>query len=238
MGTEYVHAKTELQAVKSQLETSRLSPADNALRMSLLGQQYVADWKYLLAAAGRMYSWSIPEHATGGGAITQATGNAAVDLDQPEGVLAMDLGYSIIPVEIQFGIQNDADAYDDQVEIYLFTDRTQATAAGATATVANPKNCLDDGPAFPGRAFNIVTADVPDPVHSDVLYYNVWELTQVAAETAGSGIPNFSGGHKWDVPRINHGPCQFILALAGTVAPTFVFNMTLGVVPSSWFPTS
>lgn len=210
--------------------------ADERLRMSLLGQQYVADWKYLLAAAGRMYRISIPEHATGGGAITQAIGNAGVDLDQPEGIIAVDSGYRLIPVEMQLSIQADLDAYDDQCECYLFGDRTQATAAGATATVLNPANQLDGGAAFPGRAYSIVTADVADPVHSEVLYYRIWELTQVAAETGGSGIPDMSVHHKWDVPNLLAGPCQMVLILAGTVAPTFMGHITVGCVPSAWFP--
>ena len=228
--------ETFMSAVKAQVGLSKLTSADDKLRMSLLGQQYVADWKYLLASAGRMYRVSVPEHATGGGAITQATGNAAVDLDQPELVIAVDEGYRLIPVEFDFSVQDDADAYDDQVELYMFADRTQATAAGATATILTPQNQLDGGAAFPGRAFSIVTADITDPVHSEILGYRVWELTQVAAETAGNGIAEFSYGKEFNVPNLLKGPCQIVMALAGTVAPTFMGYVTVGVVPADWFP--
>lgn len=236
MALEYVQANTTIRGTKTGVDAGRLASADENLRMSLLGQQYVADWKYFLSAAGRMYRISVPEHATGGADLTLATGNATVDLDQPELLVSVPQGFRLIPVEFNYAMQIDVDAYDDEQEVYLFADRTQAYAT-ATGTPLTPQNQLDGGRAFPGFACSIISADITDPAHSEILHYNVWELTQVAAETAGSGIPNFSARVVWDFPNLLAGPCAIVGIIAGTNAPTFMANLLVGCVPDEWFPT-
>ena len=229
-----------LHAEARQLDHSIYSngDADAKLKMSLLGQLYVADWKTLLAAAGRMYTVSVPEHATGGGALTLASGNAAVDLDQPEYAQGIAQGYRVIPCEFEASAIQDMDAYDDLLEVYLFADRTQ-TQTGVTGTEVTPQNHLDGGDAYPaGNVWSIVTTDLTDPVHSEILTFKTWKLIQVAAESAGSVPGDFYHHKVWEVPKYIAGPASIIGIVAGTTAPTLMATFTFGVVPSSWFPTS
>ena len=188
------------------------------------------------AGAGRKYTISVPEHATGGGALTLATGNAVVDLDQPELVVPCGTGYYLIPMDFEISVIQDMDAYDDLLEVYLFVDRTQTQPAVA-ATVVTPQNAIDDGPAYPGGSvLSICTADITDPVHSQILTFKTWKLVQVAAETAGTVPGTFYHRKVWDAPQMHAGPCSFIGIVAGTTAPTFMATLEVGIVPSTWFP--
>ena len=169
-----------------------------------------------------------------------------MDLDQPEGVIAADVGLSLIPVEIEMSIQDDRDAAEDEIDLLLTADRTQATAAGGTVTEAEGnlvngvsiQNCLDGAPAFGGRAFGSFTADIADPVHSDILATNSWETVLVAAEAGGSFGDSIHYHKEWDTPELYRGPSQFLFYLAGTVAPEFMGFIKFAAVPSEWFPTS
>lgn len=231
-----VTVNAQLQATKEQIDLAPLSASDEKLRMSLLGQQYSANWKYLMVAAGRAYTISVPEHATGGGGLTLATGNAGVDLDQPELVVPCGEGYRIIPMDLEIDGIVDLDAYDDTLNLYFFVDRTQ-TQSGVTGTNVTPQNCLDGGPSYPGgQVVSIVSSDLTDPVHSQILTARYFELTQVAAETAGNGIPTFYHRKVWQEPENHLGPCSIIGIVAATVAPTFMLNFKVGIVPASWFP--
>jgi len=219
--------------------------ADAKLKMSLLGQLYVADWKYLMAAAGRMYKLSMGTIG-GDGDITLVGNGTVMDLDQPSAVIAVDTGYRLIPIEFEVDCLSDMDAYDDELDILLTADRTQAVAAGATATVpagdmasvASIQNLLDGGDDFPGRAYGVVTADITNPVHSEVLAYKRYELTQVAAETAGSVTPSFHYHKEFHYPTLLNGPCSILAYIFGTNATTFIGSLTVGAVPAGWFPIS
>jgi hypothetical protein len=234
-----------LQAVKEQLNLTKPNDADQSLRASLLGQLYVADWKYLLSASGRMYTLS-GGTVSGGGDITGLTGKATCDLDQPQAFVTVDEGHCLVPVELEVGVQNDNDAYEDEVEVLWTTDRTQSVPAGGTAiegegnlaSGSSIQNCMDGGPTFPGRSAVSVTADITDPVHADILGYKLWEAKQLASETAGTPPQDLNYRRELQYARVIRGPSTLLLYVHGTVAPTWLGSMTFGCVPSSWFPTS
>lgn len=209
--------------------------ADAKLRMSLLGQMYMADWKHLMVTAGKAYRMSIGT-ITAGDDITMVGNGTVVNLDQPFGVVAVDAGLSLIPIEVEISGDSDTDAAEDEVDFLMTADRTQAEAAGATATVEVPDNLLDGGPAFGGRAYSVVTADITDPVHSDVLAFKTWNVLLVAAEAGGSFRESLHYQKEFGYPTILRGPCQILMYFAGTVATTGIGSLTFGAVPSSWFP--
>ena len=200
-----------------------------------LGQLFTADWHTRLILAGRVFKLNLGT-ISGDASYTALTGNATVDNDQPEFIIAVDSGW-LIPVEIDIQISvDDMDAYDDVDDILVVADRSQATAAGATATVATPTNELDGGEAFGGRCFTIVTADVTNPAGSDVLAYKYYELTQVAAE-AGGGVEASRGLYKlFPRPVLLAGPCQIVGFVTGTNTPTFMGSVTFAHIPVSWIP--
>jgi hypothetical protein len=71
-----------------------------------------------------------------------------------------------------------------------------------------------------------------------VLGAKAWELTQVAAETAGVAPWEKSYHKKFEIPTLLAGPCQIVGYVIGTNAPTFVGNIKFAHIPASWVATS
>lgn len=228
---------TDVKVNVDQIAPSVLSEGQAYPTMTKLGQLFVADWHTKLVLAGRAFTLDLGT-ISGAASYTALTGNATVDNDQPEIVIAADSGW-LIPMEIDIGISvDDMAAYDDVVDMLFIADRSQAVAAGATATVEVPNNLLDGAAAFSGRCYSIVTGDITDPVCSDILGYKYYELTQVAAETAGSGPATKGFYKKFEIPTLLAGPCSIIGWVTGTNTPTFMGSIKFAHIPASWATTS
>ncbi len=207
---------------------------------SRLGQLFTADWIHRLTLAGRVFH--VPLGTLAATSHTGLTGNAAVNLDQPEVVVGIDSGV-LIPLEIDINILlNDADAYDDLTQIVFYADRTNGLSSadeslGNEITVLNQ---LDGGEAFTGRATETVAADITDPVVADVIASFFHHLLQVAAEVGGVA-PNSLNFH-WDVagkaPTFLRGPASIVGFVTGTNTPTYQGHLTVAHLPEQWIPTS
>jgi len=203
------------------------------LAMTKLGQLFTADWHQRLVLAGLVFE--LPLGTTSGDTTaTGLTGNAAHDNDQPEVVIAIDSGW-LVPVEIEIAVQvNDDDAYDDMTQIGIFADRSQTVAAGATGTVATAVNLLDGAGSFGGRCYTTITADITNPVGSDVLAFKYWENTQLATETGG-GTWQEKYYHKlFKVPTILAGPCSILGYVIGTMTPVYFGSIKFAHIPASY----
>ena len=226
----------ELHGQENQLTPSIKSGDKQKLAMTTLGQLFTANWHERLILAGRAFTLDLGT-ITGGTDYSALTGNAAIDHDQPEIVIAADSGF-LIPMEIEIGIAiDDMDAYDDITEIFFIGDRTTAVATGATATSETALNMLDGGDAFNGRCYSIVTADITDPTAADILAFKSWQLIQVASETAGSAPTTKNFYKKFEFPRLLAGPCSIVGYVVGTNAPTFMGSVTFAHIPTSWMPS-
>ncbi len=206
--------------------------------LSTIGQLFTADWVHRLVLAGRVYD--VPLGTLAATSHTGLTGNAAVNLDQPEVAIGVDSGI-LIPIQIDINILlNDADAYDDLTQIVFYGDRSQGLTSadeslGNEITVLNK---LDGGAAFTGRATETVAADITDPVASDVLGSFFHHLLQVAAEVGGVA-PNSLNFHKeFKVPILLRGPASIYGYITGTNTPTYQGNVTVAHIPATWIPTS
>ena len=232
-----------IEAVKSQVSIGVLAAADDALRMSLLGQLYVADWKYLLAAAGRLWRLSIGTIAADAN-ITLITGGGAgtiVDLEQPEGLIGVGTGYVLIPVECHVACQVDLDADGEEGNIILIADRTQAPPTSVTGTIETPDNQLDGGADFPGDAYSAITTDLLDPVVSEILDFETIQASDfisASGAATGSTVAVASLKMKYEplLPDLLRGPCQVALYWGGTAAVPGIGSLLVGAVPSAWFP--
>jgi len=207
---------------------------EQELRQTRLGQLLTADWHQNLIMSGRAFSADYGTIAATD--ITALTGNAAVDLDQPEIVIGVDTGF-LIPMEIEIDIQvNDDDAYDDITRIAFFADRTDNVAdAAATATVETPLNMLDGGESFSGRSFSIVTSNITAPVPADYLGGATWTNIQLAAEVGGLPTTNKHLHKIFTHPKLLRGPCSIVGWITGTNTPTFTGSVKFAHVPASWF---
>lgn len=222
--------RTTLLGAVEQVSPQVKTGSDQEVAISRLGDIFAVGWVERLVMAGKVYTLDLGAVGTG------LTGNAAVDADQPEVVIAVDAGYYLIPIEINIDIHtDDSDAYDDVVDIDFIADRSQAQAT-ATATAETPNNLLDGGAAFPGRCWSIVTGNITAPVESDVLASLHYELTQVAAETGGVAKGTLGLSKSFRVPRFLAGACQIVGYVTGTNTPTFMGSIIFGCVPNTWIP--
>lgn len=236
--------RTEVLGTVEQLSPSVLLDGnEETARMSKLGQLFTADWKTRLLLAGRVYKVHIGA-ITADNAITQIVGGGngtTMDMEQPEIIVGVDAGYYMIPIEIDVMVESDTDAPDDFMEILAIIDRTNAPPTSATATVTTPINALDGGPAFPGRCFTAVTADIEDPVLDELLMYRRFEVTAVvmagaAADEDDAIVSSLSLHYEPQLPSIVAGPCSLVVMFDGAVATNGIATCTFACIPASWVP--
>lgn len=203
------------------------APMDNGdmeyLRMSKMGSLFTANWVQQLVFAGRVFSLDL------GTAGTPLAGNAAIDADQPEFVVANDSGW-LIPISLQIGAEVDADAEED-LQILVVGDRTNGEAS-LTATAETPLNLLDGGDSFSGSAYSVVTGNMT-LTEADILYNKYLAATQVDA--SGTFNAALNADYEWRAPVLLKGPCQIIGYVVGTAtAPNFYGRLVFAHVPTSW----
>lgn len=204
--------------------------------MSKIGQLFTADWHTRVILAGRAFRMSIGTIA-GSSTHTLVGNGTLIDLDVPEGIVAVDSGY-LVPMSLNLGLLCDTDAEHDVCEVLLTTDRATAISADeidtATGTAEIALNMLDGADAFSGRVVSICTTQVTDPVHTDLLFYKNWE----ALESDPKGPTNFNVDKVFAYPTFLAGPCSLLLYFGGTVACTGMGSLTFAHIPTSWMATS
>lgn len=208
---------------------------EGQLQLSRLGQLFTAGWRDRLLLAGCCFNQTVGNAANGGGAPALVTGGGAgttIDSDQPELILGVDLGYYLIPLRAVGSAQVDLDADAETGEIVLFADLTQAPPTTATATAGVPVNLLDGGPAFPGRCFHTVTADLTDPVASMLLDYQCVREAEISAVSHVTVRLNMD--YQPLTPPIIAGPCSLVACWGGTAAVPAMFSLDFAVIPKSW----
>jgi len=227
---------TDIKAKVNQVTPTVLDEGDmDYPRMSKMGQLFTADWRQRLLLAGKL--WRLTVGALGADAeAVQITGGGAgttIELEKPEMIIGVDAGYYLMMVSLQVSLQSLADAASDDVQLLAISDRSQAPVTTGTLSVETPDNLLDGAGAFPGRAFSAVTADITDPVQSEILYFQ----QEMAAGTTVDHV-RFCANYEPVVPSILAGPCQICVYWGGTVATLGMGSIVVGCVPSSWFPVS
>jgi len=225
---------SDARAKVVQADTAVITADEDYIKMSKIGQLWTADWRYKLVAAGKVYRMSIGTISGGTDVVLVGDATSGIDLDQPEGVIAVDSGYYLIPIELEISGDSDTDAENDDVQVLLTADRATAVPTGTTATAETPDNLLDGGAAFPGRAYSLVTSDITDPVHSDVLFYRF--TGALGADSLHN--TDFYFQKTWDYPNFIAGPCSLLLYAAGEVAFTFMGSLVFACIPSTWAPTA
>ncbi len=209
--------------------------------MTKLGALFTADWKLQLIAAGLAWSAKMGGLTASADAIPIRGGGVGTvpDSAQPEFIIGVDEGYSLIPMEAHVSMYTHPVTDKGIDSIVLFADRTTAPQASiASGTDVTPVNILDGGTAFPGRCWQAVSGDLTvAPIMDELLDYTA--IQEVAA--TGS---TYAAGLKMDympqAPSILRGPCQVVLCFGSTCA-SGGFGMgafKVAVVPNAYFPTS
>lgn len=201
--------------------------------ISLLGQLFTANWHIRLIMAGLAHRMSFGT-ISGAADITMVGDGTAIELERPEAIIAIDSGY-LIPMSINLGVNEDLDADNEMLNILLTADRATGVSAAematATATAGAPDNMLDGAPAFAGRAVKVSTADIVDPVHSDVLFFRHWET--IGADPLIATDWNID--HSFPYPTLLAGPCSILMYVGGPT-PTFVGSICFAHIPAGYAP--
>lgn len=226
----------DARAEVSQSTVSVLSEGDpKFVQQGVTGQIWTADWHQRLILAGRVYRMTI-------GTITGSTSHALVgtgtviDLDLPEGLIAVDSGY-LIPMALNLGLLCNTDLDNQVCEVLLTSDRATGVPSSDVneSTLETPANLLDGADAFQGRAWSLVnTTPITDPVHTDLLYYRMWESLGVSL-----GPTKFNINEIFKIPTLLAGSgngCSLLLYFGGTQAVTGMGSLVFAHIPTEWAP--
>lgn len=226
----------DIQAKVNQLVPTVLEDAAlEAPRMTKIGQLFTAGWRERLILAGKAYRLSIGT-ISGGDSFTALGTTSALDLDLPQGVVAVDDGV-LIPLSVQGSVTSDTDAVGDYVTFLLTCDRTTAVLGSELAVGSNevPDNLLDGGPTFGGRCTSILaTTPITDPVHNDILHHDMWG--SVGANNLGP--VSFVWEKTFEYPIFLRGACSLLLYWGGTVQAHGMGSLCFAHIPASWIPLS
>lgn len=216
---------------------------DVSLSSTMLGELFTADWKQNLQLAGKLWRVTAGTLADGAGPvmITGGGNGTYIDLDQPEMLVNVPVGYYLflaeahivaLPAMLPTGI-----VPGDVASILIISDRTAASNDG-TSTAETPDNLHDGGGAFPGRAYSAYTADVTDPVMAEILALESRKFE------VGTAVSLVQSGLKLDyepkTPSLLAGPCQICVYWGTTSAAGAAVggcgSIVVGCVPASWYP--
>ena len=173
---------------------------------------------------------------TGGGAGT------IIDQNQPEGVVSVPGGYTLIPIRFSAQCQVPLLATDsDEVEILLALDSTADWAGDGTATAESPLNLAKMG--FAPEKGDGAPLQVASAFSADMTRRGGGEPTldmEIARKVKIGDVQGVAATSFWTAlellyeplhPPYFNGPCALYLYWGGTVATTGFAQMDVAVVP-------
>lgn len=205
-------------------------------RYSRLSQLFTAGWKEELVLSDNAYGVTVGGVSAGADVSLVAGGGAGttIDSDQPELIVSVPSGYYMIPLFFHCAAQVDLDADAEVGNIILFADRTQGLFTSPTGTQGTIVPLLDGGSAGVGNAWHTITADITDPVVSQLLDYQTIRAADAGAAASEQVIQLVS---HWDpsVPTILQGPCSVVACWGGTAAVNAMCVFHWAELPSNVF---
>lgn len=230
---------TDIKVLTEQVTpTVQQDGVQNYVQQSALGELFTVDWRQRLLRAGCLYrltvgTITVDDNVT---RITGGGGTTFIELEQPEMLVSATTGF-LIPVEIRVGLYADLDADRESVQIIAIADRHAALqTASITGTAETPVNMLDGGPAFGGRVYSAITADITDPVVDEILDYET--LGSSAGGTPGTLLVSYlKMNYEPDVPSVIAAPGMICVYWGGfPSAASAIATLVFGYVPASYFP--
>ena len=218
------------QIIPTRLTAS--SNAQNPLNSSLDGALDIRDWKLARIFEGRGYHVSIGAFSTpitGGGAGT------IFDQDQPEGVLSIPSGVTLIPVRIHVQTQTPLLATDaDESEILIAVDRLAASnASSATGTAETIFNMRTDNPQSSLiTATSAVTTNITNPT-LDIELASSRLVGDVQGTAATVNLYQFRLDYEPKNPPIILGPAMVVGYWGGSIAATGFAQLNFLAFPSA-----
>jgi len=205
--------------------------AEVFLRMLRDGTLVSANWKQAAIFQGLGFMVNVGALST---PIAGGGNGTVVDLDQPEFVVSVPSGVSIMPIRVEITCQLPLIATDsDESELLLAVDQDSAWAADGTSTAETIYNMNTlKGTASRCSAISLVSADLTDPVLDLELMHRV-ALGDVQGTAANANWGQLFGLYEPVAVPVINGPAMLIGYWGGTVATT-------GFACAQWieFPTT
>jgi len=173
------------------------------------------DWKQRAILEGRGFHVDVGAFSTG---IVGGGNGTVLDQDQPEAVISVPSGTSIIPIRVAVQVQPGLMATDsDETEIVVAWDQAVASDGTGTATAETCLKMYDGVGTSLCTATSAYTANMTNPTLSVELARKV--STADLTGTAASAYPAvLELVYTPDPGPILVGPCCLIVYWGGTVA--------------------
>ena len=199
-----------------------------AAHASLIGEQFLADWKTQLVLEGRVWSAAFGE--VGATDITELT--AGSNLDQPDFGISVPSGTTLIPLYINIAAKVPLDADDADAFFLVAIDTAAAYAGDGTVVSVTPINAISGETAISSVAtvFEDASADITDPTVTDIL---MAAQQQVGMTTSGVALSNLNLIYDPAFPRLLTGPAAIYGYGGGTDTVTWVGTALWAEVPST-----
>lgn len=220
------------------LKAVDFTPSGNEVdqRSMPTGGLVVGDWFAGLVARGYGFHVNIGAFSTpitGGGAGT------IIDLDQPEGIISIPKGTTLIPLRVAVQCQIPLAATDsDESEILLAVDPTHTWFRDGTKTDETAFNMRTDGPGCPCICASAFSADMTVDGTNDLILDI--ELAHKVKIADMNGTPANAMWNDLDMlyeplrPPFIVGPACLVLYFGGTVATTGFAEIDFAAIPSAW----
>jgi hypothetical protein len=213
-----------------------VNPADADLRVLPDGALPVGDWFAALVMRG--LAW----HATIGGFSTPIVGGGngtIIDLDQPEGLVSVPRGWTMVPLRIDVQVQVPLLATDsDENEILIAVDRANAWSRDGTRTDESAYNMRTDlGDGCPLLVASAFTADMTADSGADTVHHIELARSVMVGDVQGTPATVVQNVHRLLYeplrPPLLVGPALMTLYWGGTVATSGFALLQFAAVRSS-----
>ena len=206
-----------------------------AQRATRDGIPFIASWKQALLLEGRVFQVTVGSLSAGAdiAPITGGGGNLVVDQDQPEFIIGVPNGLTLIPLDIMISVNGDVDADTEVIDIILTADTTSQGPSSVTGTIESPTNMITNGPGPRGTAFSAITSDITDPTVSMILDSET--LTEAAVTVVNALVYSLKLHYAPKIPVLLKGPASLYGYWGGTADATGVASIVYAEVPESRF---
>lgn len=207
------------------------SAAEREYGVGHYGSMPMADWLHMLVARGMAYHVSIGAFST---PITGGGDGTIFDQDQPEGVLSVPSGFTMIPLRIHIQAQTPLLATDaDESEILIAVDRAASWDQTGTRTAEQAFNLRTDmGDGSPVLCASAFTANCTNPTLAIELARSV-----MVGDVQGTPATALYSKHELlyepKYPPFIVGPAAIYLYWGGTVATPGFAQCQFAAMPST-----
>lgn len=197
------------------------TPQEVELKSFLQGL-LTADWRQALIARGYGWRFNVGSFSTQTDTGITGGGNGTVmDADQPEFVISVPSGYTLIPVEFNVQVRPGLQTTDSHVnDILIGFDRSAAWAGDGTYTAVTPINMRTNATSgCPCTCAQAFTADMTDPAAAGWQELaRATKLTDVQGTAATVNLMDLTLKYTPDPAPFIIGPAMVVGYWGGSIA--------------------